>query len=252
MLVPRLPGAGRPSIGKSRSAVAFSSRVEPEFRRVSPLVRRRALTALLVLEVLLLFVAIPLAGIGIHAPLLAATILSAGVVGVIVIAAHSAAARILAALAVALAAAGIALRLHHPSPITSWLGHGATILAVGAISLVIGQAVFGPGRVTHHRIQGAIVLYLNIAVAFTSAYRLAAELSPNAFAHFEPGQAEGVALSGMLYFSFTTLTSTGFGEILPIHPLTRSLASLEAIMGQLYLTILLARLVTLHGDARRQ
>jgi hypothetical protein len=218
--------------------------------RLSPVVRTRALTALLVLEVLLLFVAIPLAGVGIHAPLFAATVLAVGLVGVIVIAAPSTGARILAAVAAVLAAAGIALRLDHPSPVTFWLGHGATIVAVSAISLVIGQAVFGPGRITHHRIQGAIVLYLNIAVAFTSAYRLTSELSPDAFAHFDAGQPEGSGLSGMLYFSFTTLTSTGFGEILPVHPLARSLANLEAVMGQLYLTILLARLVTLHGDTR--
>jgi hypothetical protein len=219
---------------------------------LSPVVRTRALTALLVLEALLLFVAIPLAGIGIHAPLFGATVLSVLLIGVIVIISPSTGARILAGFAAALAVVGIALRLDHPSPITFWLGHGATIAAVAAISLVIARVVFGPGRVTHHRIQGAIVLYLNIAVVFTSAYRLTTELSPNAFANFPAGQAEGSAMSGMMYFSFTTLTSTGFGEILPVHPLARSLANLEAVLGQLYLTILLARLVTLHGEARRR
>jgi hypothetical protein len=54
----------------------------------------------------------------------------------------------------------------------------------------------------------------------------------------------------MLYFSFTTLTSTGFGDILPLHPIARSLTNLESVLGQLYLTILLARLVTMHVEAR--
>jgi hypothetical protein len=55
----------------------------------------------------------------------------------------------------------------------------------------------------------------------------------------------------MLYFSFTTLTATGFGEILPINPLARSMANLESVLGQLYLAILLARLVTMHVESRR-
>ena len=65
------------------------------------------------------------------------------------------------------------------------------------------------------------------------------------------GQSEGAAVAGMLYFSFTTLTATGYGEILPTHPVARSLANLESIIGQLYFAILLARLVTLHLEARR-
>jgi hypothetical protein len=64
-------------------------------------------------------------------------------------------------------------------------------------------------------------------------------------------QAEAAAASGMLYFSFTTLTSTGFGEILPVNPFARSMANLESVLGQLYLAILLARLVTMHVETRR-
>jgi hypothetical protein len=131
------------------------------------------------------------------------------------------------------------------------LGHIATITALSAISLVVGQAVFARGRVSHHRIEGAIILYLNVAVIFTSAYRLIFELDPAAFANVAAGQPEAAAISGMLYFSFTTLTSTGFGDILPVHPIARSLCNLEAVLGQLYLAILLARLVTLHVEARR-
>jgi hypothetical protein len=63
--------------------------------------------------------------------------------------------------------------------------------------------------------------------------------------------AEGLADSEMVhqhlltYFSFTTLTTTGFGDITPAHPLTRTLAMSEALAGQLYLVITLARLVSL-------
>jgi hypothetical protein len=51
---------------------------------------------------------------------------------------------------------------------------------------------------------------------------------------------------GVLYFSFVTLTTLGYGDVVPTSPVTRTLASLEAITGQLYLTVLVARLVGLH------
>jgi hypothetical protein len=54
------------------------------------------------------------------------------------------------------------------------------------------------------------------------------------------------------YFSFVTLTSVGYGDIVPVHPYARSLANVEAIVGQLYPATLLARLVTLEIADRRR
>jgi hypothetical protein len=184
-------------------------------------------------------------------PLFLGVLVAVPLVFAIIIISANAGARALVVLAAALGVAGAALRINHPSPLTVWLGHMAVIFAVIAISLVIGKAVFAPGRVTHHRIEGAIILYLNIALAFTSVFRLISELDPVAFADFVSHQPEAAALSSMLYFSFTTLTATGFGEILPINPLARSMANLESVFGQLYLAILLARLVTMHVESRR-
>jgi hypothetical protein len=214
-------------------------------------VRDYALTALLVLEGLTLFVAAPLAGMGFRSPLLVGGTLGVSLAVTIVLISSGMGGKLLAVLAAFLAVCGVALRVDHPSTESIWLGHVAVVIAVLGISLVIGRAVFAPGRVTHHRIEGAIILYLNVAVIFTSAYRLISELDPAAFANVPTGQNEAAAVSSMLYFSFTALTSTGFGDILPLHPIARSLANLEAVLGQLYLAILLARLVTLHVEARR-
>jgi hypothetical protein len=213
--------------------------------------RDHALTALLILEMLMLFVGAPLAAMGIRLPLDLGVLVVAPLILTIVMISPSPGARVLALAAALLGVTGVAFRIRHPSLASVWLGHAATITAVVALSLVIGKAVFAPGRVTHHRIEGAVILYLNIAVLFTAIFRLISELDPGAFADFAGQQQEAAALSGMLYFSFTTLTATGFGEILPISPLARSMANLESVMGQLYLAILLARLVALQVEVRR-
>lgn len=51
--------------------------------------------------------------------------------------------------------------------------------------------------------------------------------------------------SDLIYFSFTTLTTVGYGDIVPVDPVARSLSNIEAILGQLYPATLLARLVSL-------
>ena len=55
--------------------------------------------------------------------------------------------------------------------------------------------------------------------------------------------------SALFYLSFVTLTSTGYGDIVPMHPLARSLCNIESVIGQLYPATILARLVTLESRA---
>ena len=120
-----------------------------------------------------------------------------------------------------------------------------------AIAWVILIAVFGPGRVTVHRIQGAIVLYLDLALMFTEVYAELQFFFPNAFA----GHVRA-PFGTLLYFSLATLTSAAYGDFVPLHPLARSFANLEAVIGQMFPATLLARLVGLHlshaADAREK
>ncbi|MBV8397636.1 MAG: two pore domain potassium channel family protein [Acetobacteraceae bacterium] len=112
--------------------------------------------------------------------------------------------------------------------------------------------MFAPGRISFYRIQGAFVLYLNLAVWFSVLFRLIAELQPGAFVGF-PSDTQGAEFeSVLLYFSFTTITSTGFGDIIPVNPFARSLTNLEAVTGQLYAATVLARIVTLELEHRRR
>jgi hypothetical protein len=109
---------------------------------------------------------------------------------------------------------------------------------------VVARATFAPGRVTYHRVMGAVLLYLTIAVAFAALFSFVGTLVPKAFFGMSVEDSPALA-SQIIYFSFATLTTTGYGDIHPVHPLARSLCNLEAVFGQLYPATLLARLVTL-------
>ena len=105
-------------------------------------------------------------------------------------------------------------------------------------------AVFRRGRVTYHRIIGAILLYLLIAVGFATLFTFVGLLLPDAFKGMTFDDNPALANS-VFYLSFVTLTSTGYGDIVPLNPIARSLCNLESVIGQLYPATLLARLVTL-------
>lgn len=147
---------------------------------------------------------------------------------------------------------GNTLRVRDPSRLTICLGSGALVVFMAALGWVVWMAVFGPGRVTHHRIQGAVVLYLSIALSFAALYEILLALIPGSISGIA-GRSDYLVLGrGVVYYSVTTLTSTGYGDLLPVHPLARSLSNLEAVIGQLFPPTLLARIVTLEVQARRR
>ena len=154
--------------------------------------------------------------------------------------------------AIALVVVATVLRLRQPSIIDIYLEASAWMILGLTLIFVVARAVFAPGQVTFHRIIGAILLYLNIGLIFVALFSFVALLIPNAFAGFAPLQDNLAVVSNLIYFSFVTLTSVGYGDIVPLHPYARSLANIEAIIGQLYPATLLARLVTLELEGRRR
>jgi hypothetical protein len=140
-------------------------------------------------------------------------------------------------------------RLNAPSVLDVYLLAGALLIMGITLGCVVARAVFAPGRVTYHRIIGAILVYLSVALIFVALYTIIGMLVPKAFSGilFEDNPA---LASNVIYFSFVTLTSTGYGDVFPIHPVARSFCNLETIVGQLYPATLLARLVTLEIEGR--
>jgi hypothetical protein len=119
------------------------------------------------------------------------------------------------------------------------------------LAVVVGRAVFARGEVSYHRVIGAVLLYLNVGLIFTSLFCFVTLIVPKALSGVGPLQEALAVASSLVYFSFVTLTSVGYGDIIPLHPVARSLANVEAIIGQLYPATLLARLVTLELESRR-
>jgi hypothetical protein len=211
--------------------------------------RDPGLTALLIIEAALIFLIIPLTGMGVLPSLITPAMFVALVIAVTW---HSHIATIAVLIAVVLSPVGTLLWREHPSALTEWVSAGGRLLAIAALSLTIARVVFGSGRVTFHRVQGAVVLYLNFGLFFFTIYRLLDVLLPNAFAGLPPTGQEYGSGAALLYFSFSTLTTVGYGDIVPLHPLARNIANLEAVIGQLYPATLLARLVSLEIEHRRQ
>jgi hypothetical protein len=135
-------------------------------------------------------------------------------------------------------------RAFDPSIIDVSLIASGWIIVAATLGVAVARDVFAPGRVSVHRIIGAVALYLIIAVIFSGLFAITGVLSPNAFANLTVTDSPALA-SNVIYFSFVTLTSIGYGDIVPVHPIARSLSNLETVIGQLYPATLLARLVSL-------
>jgi hypothetical protein len=215
-------------------------------------VRDPSLTVLLVLELCTIFLAEPLAARGLPIAQAVADTLLLLVVLIVVALSHRRGAILFILLG--LAATGSSFLFGQVwSPVTAGVvRRGGNILVFSALTWVVAHAVYAPGRITSRRLQGAVVVYLNLALIFASAFSLIWQLRPASFNNLSLAAGGPAELDTMMYFSLTTLTTTGYGDIVPVDPFARSLANLESVLGQFYLAITVARLVTLEIDGRRR
>jgi hypothetical protein len=213
--------------------------------------REPGLSAVLLIEVMLIFVAVPLVSMGVWPELVVSLLFVVLVIAILVVTSRSYYVSALVIVAVVLTPFGAFVQADHPSFLTECVSVGGRLLGILALSYVIIRAVFGSGRITLHRVQGAVVLYLNFALFFSILFRFLETVAPGALQGLSPAATQSTS-GEFIYFSFTTLTTAGYGDILPVHPLARSIANLEAIIGQLYPATLLARLVSLELEHRRE
>jgi hypothetical protein len=139
----------------------------------------------------------------------------------------------------------------HPS-LAYW--NWDTALKIFGLAILVVMTLkhtFRPGPISVHRVMGGVAAYLLIGVTWAFGYELLMETRPDAiyFQSFVGGMRTGEP-SRLIYFSFSTLTSVSYGDAYPVHRIAHSLATAEALIGQLYPSILIATLVGMSLQSR--
>jgi hypothetical protein len=157
----------------------------------------------------------------------------------------------------------IALVLAIPAIAGRWINHFRPDLVPPPVFLIAGLAliafvvanlllfVLRAPSVNTEVLCASISAYLMLGLLWTVAYWLVAQVTPNAFA-FNTGPKESMGGFNAFYFSFITLSTVGYGDITPVSRIARWLAATEAMTGLLYVTVLIARLVSLYSTPKSQ
>ena len=207
------------------------------------------LRVLLVLLVVDIFIVAPIAqgGTSVVQPVVHSIVLVSG------IAIASRSRGIILALVGVLGVAGLVTHWTYHGHPTIGLQRADTALSLTFMAIITSVTllqVVRAGRITVHRIEGAVAAYLLVAYAWALAYQLVALSDPSSFS-FPAATIPQTVRFRLLYFSVTTLTSVSYGDITPLAPVARSLAALEGMIGQLFPVLLLARLVSMELSYRK-
>ncbi len=163
--------------------------------------------------------------------------------GVVAVAEHRKTALALAAISAIVLALGV-FQLTAPATAVPELRDLIALGAFVVLAFAVGINVFASGHAIGDRVFGAVVLYLLLGLLWAVAYHVVNRIVPGSFIGHP---ADAVDLSDWVYFSFVTLTTVGYGDITPAAQGARSLAMLEALTGQLYPAVIIARLVSLQA-----
>jgi hypothetical protein len=131
--------------------------------------------------------------------------------------------------------------------IAAGLGLATTTLLIGYSIYCVVSYVLQARHITRDQIYAGICAYLMLGFAFGCIYYLVELLAPGCFA-VNTGKLGG-GPPDLMYFSFVTLATLGYGDITPVAKISRVLAEVEALAGMLYIAIFMARLVSMAGNA---
>lgn len=136
------------------------------------------------------------------------------------------------------------------APALQHLALGAVLIFFFLTCSIAAHDVLLGGIIDINRIVGAVCIYLLSGALWGIVYFLLELVAPASFT----GVASDIwteELNQFTYHSFVTLTTLGYGDVTPVSPVARTLCYLEAVLGQMYLTVLVAALVGLHIASRR-
>jgi hypothetical protein len=130
--------------------------------------------------------------------------------------------------------------------------YATDVMFFGYVAFVVARAVLEETRVTADTVYGGISVYLLLALVWVVFYSAIETFSPGSFVM---GEVPVAQLAGdvrasplfreFIYFSFVTLTTLGYGDIRPTTDAARIVATAEAVLGQLFVAVFIARLVGL-------
>ena len=147
---------------------------------------------------------------------------------------------------IAAVAVAIALRVAPPSTVHERATTGAVAIATVVALIAAGSAIrfaLGAGVITAERIFAALSAYLLAGLFFGRLYWDIELTWPGSFGEAGAATPTRFPLSTAIYFSFVTLATLGYGDVVPKSDVARGLAVLEAVGGQLYIAVTIARLV---------
>ena len=176
------------------------------------------LTLLAILFVFTIFLFAPLQALGIFAVHAFAMLALLAIIGSMLIISDHPAALVIMSVALVANVSVFFIRLVYEWPYNLHLLAGAWFAISITLGAVVAEAVFRRGKVNHHRVIGAILLYLLIAIMFGTLFIFVGLSLPDAFKGITFADDHGLA-SAVFYLSFVTLTSTGYGDIVPVHPI---------------------------------
>ncbi|HEY6264268.1 MAG TPA: potassium channel family protein [Candidatus Acidoferrum sp.] len=123
----------------------------------------------------------------------------------------------------------------------------AQIAFFGFVSVGLFAYLGKPGAITSGRVYASVSLYLLLGMFWFALFNLTEAITPGSFAH--DGVIMRIPRSSFLYFSLVTLTTVGYGDIVPVTAVARVFAALEGVAGVLYIAITVARLVAAYQKA---
>ena len=129
-----------------------------------------------------------------------------------------------------------------------WAGNGASLIFLAYTTYLLLRAVVGSANVTPEIVAGALAAYVMVGLTWAIAYGVVESHWPGSI-HF-PGDIPEAGFSDLLYFSFVSLLTIGYGDILPVSRAARTLVLLEGLLGMAFSTVLLAVLVAKGLGAR--
>ena len=140
-----------------------------------------------------------------------------------------------------------------PTPVMMVISNSVSGAYLAFVTVLIAASIFRQPKISTDNVMGGLCVYVMVGAFWTVLYVNLVLLNPDAFsygihgAHLDVGQRYGL----LYYYSFVTLLTIGFGDVVPLSSMAQTLTVLEGLIGQFYLVFFMASLVGLYVSRRR-